>query len=195
MKSSLSHLFPQFFGGPCSRRMFLQASLVGIASFLWKPAFASLTTGDIPEGRLSLYNIHTRESLNITYRDSSGNYVSEALNELDRFFRCHYTGQVTKMDISTIESLNLVEKILGGNREVHVISGFRSPEYNNLLISEGRGVAKNSMHLQGKAIDFAIPQVTLLKVRDVALSLRRGGVGYYPKSDFVHIDSGRLRYW
>ncbi len=195
MKFSLTQLFPRFFRGPCSRRVLLQTSLVGMVSFLCKPAFASLTAGDIPEGRLSLYNIHTKESLNITYRNSSGKYVPEALNELDRFFRCHYTGQVKEMDIVTIESLNLVGKILGGNREIHVISGFRSPEYNNLLISEGRGVAKHSMHLLGKAIDFAIPQVALLKVRDVALSLGRGGVGYYPKSDFVHIDSGRVRYW
>ena len=99
------------------------------------------------------------------------------------------------MDKRVIEFINTVDKQLGGGNEIHIISGFRSPEYNNLLIREGRNVVKNSLHLQGKAIDIHFPQIPLNKVRQAALKLRYGGVGYYPKSGFVHLDSGRFRFW
>ncbi|HZR45724.1 MAG TPA: DUF882 domain-containing protein, partial [Candidatus Manganitrophaceae bacterium] len=79
--------------------------------------------------------------------------------------------------------------------EIHVISGYRSPEYNALLIREGRGAAKKSLHLQGKAIDIRIPAVGLDILRKTALSLEYGGVGYYPQSGFVHLDSGAVRFW
>lgn len=84
---------------------------------------------------------------------------------------------------------------MGGGNEIHVISDFRSPEYNNLLINEGRKVVKNSLHLQGKAIDIHFPHIPLNDVRQAALKLRFGGAGYYPESGFVHLDSGRFRLW
>lgn len=84
---------------------------------------------------------------------------------------------------------------MGADNELHIISGFRSPEYNQLLIRKGRGVIRHSLHLEGKAIDFRIPGVDLGTVRRVALSLERGGVGYYPRSGFVHLDSGAFRFW
>jgi uncharacterized protein YcbK (DUF882 family) len=195
MKYAFQNSFSKLLRKSCSRRFFIKASVAGVLSLFCNPVFASPIPSGVPEGRLSLINAHTEERLNITYRDSLGNYILESLNNLDHFFRCHYTGQVKEMDIATIESLNLIDKMSGGNRNIHIISGYRSPEYNNLLRREGKGAVKNSLHLQGKAIDFSIPGVSLHKIRDIALSLGRGGVGYYPESDFVHIDSGKLRRW
>jgi uncharacterized protein YcbK (DUF882 family) len=102
---------------------------------------------------------------------------------------------MTDMDKDMIEFVNLVDKRFGSNNEILVISGYRSPEYNQLLINEGRNVVKNSLHLAGKAMDIRISGMDLCKLRDEALSLRLGGVGYYKQSNFVHLDSGRFRTW
>lgn len=179
-----------------NRRAFLKTSLLGVSMLLCKPALSKGIDDDISyEGKLSLYNIHTDERLNITYRNTSGEYDTEALNALNRILRCHYTGQVADMDIRVIEFLNLVDKKLGGNKEIHIISGFRSYEYNQMLIERGRSVVRNSLHLMGKAIDINIPHVDLALLRRTALSLRYGGVGYYRSPNFVHLDSGRFRAW
>src|SRR5208337_2348304 len=103
-----------------------------------RPAFAALFLAELPEGRLSLYNVHTNEKLGVTYRDSTGVYDEGALKEMDHFLRCHYTGESIKMDIAAIEFLILVGKKLAGNREIRIISGYRSPEYNRVLRVEGR---------------------------------------------------------
>lgn len=188
-----------------SRRSFLKSSLLGAAAMLLRPAFSHggrATTGsgelnpqELPEGRLALYNIHTREKIAVTYRKVSGEYDSKALKALNWILRCHYTNLVANIDIAVLEILNLVDKITGGNEMIHVISGFRSQAYNQLLASEGHNVAKHSLHMLGKAIDIRIPTVDLLSIRETALNLHLGGVGYYPKSEFVHLDSGRFRFW
>ena len=160
-----------------------------------KPVFPKdLPARKVLPGMLSLYNIHTDERLEVTYRNASGEYDQQALTALNWVLRCHYTGQVADMDVNVIEFLNLVDKQLGGNNDIHVISGFRSHEYNKLLIENGRHVARNSLHIQGKAIDISIPKVDLALLRNTALNLKYGGVGYYP-GDFVHLDSGRFRTW
>lgn len=179
-----------------SRRSFLKACFGGVCLLYGQPALARrLESEDMRQGALALYNVHTRESLKIEYRDPSGNYDPEALNSLNQFFRCHYTQRVQEMDRYTIEFLNTIDKQLGGGHEIHIISGYRSPEYNNLLIREGRGVAKSSLHLVGKAIDWYIPGISLERLRETAKSLAFGGIGYYPRSGFIHIDSGRFRTW
>ncbi|MBI1821909.1 MAG: DUF882 domain-containing protein [Nitrospirae bacterium] len=163
--------------------------------FGW-PVFAETKGfGELPEGNLSLYNTHTNEKLDVTYRDSSGNYSETALQEMNYFLRCHYTQKEIEMDIRVIEFLNLVHKKVGGNYEIQVISGYRSSEYNTLLRREGWGAAKHSLHLSGKAIDFRIPQVGIDKLRETAMNLEYGGVGYYPKAGFIHLDSGGVRFW
>ena len=193
-------MFSQFW----SRRTFLKASLAGafalfggraFAKELIMPALPARGGPGRPEGKLSLYNVHTDERLKVTYRDPWGAYDPWALSDLNYILRCHYTREVKEMDIDVIEFLNAVDKGLGGGNEIHIISGYRSPEYNDLLRREGRGVVKNSMHLSGKAIDISIPRVDLDALRKTAVSLGYGGVGYYPKSGFVHIDSGRFRTW
>jgi uncharacterized protein YcbK (DUF882 family) len=146
-------------------------------------------------GRLALYNIHTREAVEVTFRDAAGRYDEQALAVIDRMLRCHHTGRVVPIDRATLEILADVRERVGGDGEVHVISGFRSPEYNAWLLRRGHAVARQSLHLVGKAIDVRLPGVALAHVRQAALALGRGGVGYYPQSDFVHLDSGRVRAW
>lgn len=178
----------------CNRRLFLKASLAGFATLLCSPAH-SWGRDKLPEGKLNFFNIHTGEKLSVTYRDASGRYDSGALKAIDWILRCHYSGQAVRIDTDTIEFVNLTDKKLGGCNEIHIISGYRSPAYNELLLSEGRHVARHSLHMEGKAIDIRIPRIDLMKIRDTALALRLGGVGYYRDSDFVHLDSGRFRTW
>lgn len=181
----------------CNRRSFLKAGLactmllLGGQEALGRVSFPNT----LPEGRLSLFNTHNRERLTITYRNMAGEYDPEAIKALNWILRCPYTNQATSMDIRTIEYLNTVDKELGGDHEIHIISGFRSPAYNSMLRGKGRGVARHSLHLQGKALDIQVPGVGLDKLRRTALNLRYGGVGYYPGAGFVHIDSGNFRTW
>lgn len=180
-----------------SRRKLLKTAIAGAFGLCARQAFPDdrRPAGDLPEGRLSLFNIHTAEKLEVTYRDRKGRYDPEALDAMDRLLRCHTTQEVARIDIRVIEYLNTVDKSLGGENQVHVISGFRSRAYNDLLLREGRGVVPHSLHLAGKAVDFRIPGVGLKTVRQTALDLKSGGVGFYPASGFVHIDSGRARCW
>lgn len=179
-----------------TRRSFLKASLASAFLLVGKPAWAQdLIVPPVPEGRLALYNTHTSERLDVTYRDSSGQYDPDALNALNHLLRCHYTNRATEMDVRVIEFVNAVDKQLGGDNEIHVISGFRSPEYNRLLVRKRRGVARHSLHLAGKAIDFRIPGVSPNLIKKTALDLKYGGVGYYPRRRFVHLDSGTFRHW
>jgi uncharacterized protein YcbK (DUF882 family) len=180
-----------------SRRTLLKTAFAGALGLCARQAFPDdrRTAGGLPEGRLSLYNIHTAEKLEVAYRDSRGCYDPDALDAMDRLLRCHYTQEVTRIDIQVIEYLNAVDKSLGGENRIHVISGFRSRAYNDLLLREGRSVAPQSLHLAGKAVDFRIPGVGLKTVRQTALDLKSGGVGFYPASGFVHIDCGRTRSW
>lgn len=180
-----------------SRRAFLRTALGGVlilgggTNALAKKMYS----GPLPEGTLSLYNTHNSERLTINFRKEDGNYDLDALNALNHLLRCHFTNEQTTMDVNTIEYLNLLDKQLGGGNDIHIISGYRSPSYNSLLRHEGRHVAKNSLHLVGKAIDISIPGIPLERVRHAALSLRMGGVGYYPGAGFLHIDSGTFRTW
>jgi uncharacterized protein YcbK (DUF882 family) len=181
---------------PWTRRSFLKASLASVFLLVGRPAWAQdLMVPSVPEGRLALYNTHTSERLDVTYRDSSGQYDLDALSALDYFLRCPYTNRATKMDVRVIEFLNAVDGQLGGDNEIHIISGFRSSEYNRLLRQKGRRVARHSLHLSGKAIDFRIPGISPNVIKKTALDLRYGGVGYYPRRGFVHLDSGTFRHW
>lgn len=183
-----------------SRRGFLKALAAGalwhtITSFgssfgssFGRTAFASAP----PERSLSLYNIHTGERLSVAYF-VNGSYDPAAVQSIDYLLRCHYTDEVKAIDVRTLDILAEVVRRSGKNGEVRIISGYRSPAYNDHLLSIGRGVSRNSLHLQGVAIDFALPGASTRDLFAIARSLGSGGVGYYP--DFVHIDTGRVRYW
>jgi uncharacterized protein YcbK (DUF882 family) len=179
-----------------SRRNFLRATLAAaLVLFGGTPTFASVPeTERHPEGRLNFYNTHSRERLTVNFRTPKGEYDPEALSAINRILRCP-SGEVAEMDVRVIEYLNLVDKELGGEHEIHVISGYRSPTYNSHLRQKGGHVARNSFHMKARAIDVAIPSVGLDKLRRTALNLRLGGVGYYPGAGFVHLDSGPFRTW
>lgn len=149
----------------------------------------------LPEGRLTLLNVWTDERLDVTYRNEAGEYDLEALDDVNHILRCHATGEVSAIDVRVLEHVNLVQKRLGGDREIHIISGYRSPEYNAQLVRAGRRAAKNSLHMQGQAIDIQIPGIHPKVIRQAALELGYGGIGYYPRSKFVHLDSGAFRSW
>jgi uncharacterized protein YcbK (DUF882 family) len=141
---------------------------------------------------LDLYNIHTGERLDVKYY-SSGTYDHDALKEINYLMRCHYTNEVKPIDPKVIDLLCKIKNSIGNDREVLIISGYRSHAYNEHLRRIGRGVACHSLHLQGRAIDFRIPHIDNRKLTILAKSFHAGGVGSYP--DFVHIDDGRVRYW
>ncbi|HEY7746542.1 MAG TPA: DUF882 domain-containing protein [Desulfuromonadales bacterium] len=183
--------------GQWCRRSFLKASLLaGFTLFSGQTVWArELLDKGLPLGKLSLLNIHSDERLVVTYRDRSGEYDLRALDELNWLLRCHHTNEVHPIDVRTLEYLNLVDQRFGGSNEIHVISAYRSPAYNELLRQKGRQVAEKSLHLQGRAIDIRIPRVKLAKLHSAARELQLGGVGYYPGNDFVHLDSGAFRMW
>ncbi len=179
-----------------TRRGFLKASFAGmmlLGSRLLLPDSASSYSR--PEGELRLYNVNTKERLTVKYRNRSGHYDQGALNDLNYFLRCPHSNQICEMDIQVIEDLNQIEKLVGKGHEIRIYSAYRSPSYNELLVRLGRGAAPKSLHTTGQAIDFSISGVRLSRVRRAAFKLKRGGVGYYRRQGFIHLDSGPIRYW
>lgn len=148
----------------------------------------------VDERKLSFYHTHTNKSLEITYA-VGGEFIESALVEVNDFLADFRTGGETVMDPDLLNILYDVRTSLGSDGTFEVISAYRSPETNEMLRSKSSGVAKNSQHVIGKAIDVRLRGVTTAELRDAALELRRGGVGYYQKSDFVHMDTGRVRRW
>lgn len=179
-----------------NRRGLSRTATAGMALAVVRLALPSAAwASQLPDGRVSLYNLHTDERLSVTYRDQAGAYDQEALNALNHFLRCHHTNEITSMDVQLIEFINLVQRRIGGRRELHIVSGYRSPEYNEQLIRMGTRAARHSYHVSGQAVDVQIPGVPLRTLREAALRLGCGGVGYYPRGKFVHLDSGPFRHW
>ena len=148
----------------------------------------------VDERSLSFYHTHTQKNLEVTYA-VGGEYVESALDEINDFLGDFRTGDAVEIDPVLLDIIYDVRASLGSNDTYEVISAYRSPKTNQMLRDAGRGVAKKSQHLLGKAIDVRLRNVASSELRDAALSMRRGGVGYYEKSDFVHIDTGRVRRW
>ena len=146
---------------------------------------------------LSFVHTHTREKLAIEYC-CDGKYQPQALAKLNHLLRDFRTNQMKPIDPKLFDLLHEISTELDTDAPFHIISGFRSPVTNSMLKQRGgahTGVATNSLHMVGKAIDIRLPDVKLKNLREAAASLKRGGVGYYPSSDFVHVDTGRVRYW
>jgi len=144
--------------------------------------------------QLKFLNTHTGERVQATYWDGRA-YRPQALREIDRVLRDHRNGEVAAIDRRLLDLLVVLHQQLGSTAAYHVISGYRSPATNAMLAARSRGVAKRSLHVDGMAIDVRLPDRTLADLRSAALALKAGGVGYYPRSDFVHIDVGRPRSW
>jgi len=148
-----------------------------------------------PEDRkICIYNLHTKEHQETIYW-RNGKYIGSALKELDFMFRDHYNGSVKKIDRRLLDFLFEIQKKLGSNEPFHLISGYRSKRTNARLRRSNKGVARKSLHIFGKAADIRLPEVGIKKLRRAAYELQAGGVGYYPSSNFVHIDVGRIRFW
>ena len=178
-----------------SRRTFLISGLAAaVACFSPHKAFASVVKAFPPEKALAFYNTHTGETLKSVYWEQ-GTYVPQALAEINHILRDHRTGEVKEIEPALLDLLCALHQKLGSAAPFSIISGYRSPETNSHLSSKSNGVVKNSMHLLGKAIDIRLPGHELKTLQRAAVDLRRGGVGYYPSSDFVHVDVGRVRYW
>ncbi|MFM9888293.1 MAG: YcbK family protein [Burkholderiales bacterium] len=143
---------------------------------------------------LALEHLHTRERIAIVYATGQ-DYLRSALASLNRFLRDHYTGELTNIDSALFDQLYELRRVLGVHAPFQVISGYRSPATNAVLQQRGGGVAQDSLHMQGRAVDVRLPGVALIDLRDAAKSLRAGGVGFYPRSNFVHLDTGRIRSW
>ncbi|MTH46767.1 YcbK family protein [Intestinirhabdus alba] len=169
----------------------LGGAALGVA-ILPSPAFATLST---PRPRiLALNNLNTGESIKAEFFDGRG-YIQEELARLDHFFRDYRSNKVRSIDPGLFDQLYRLQGLLGSRSPVQLISGYRSLDTNNELRAHRRGVAKKSYHTRGQAMDFHIEGVSLSNVRKAALSMRAGGVGYYPRSNFVHIDTGPVRHW
>lgn len=193
-----------FFKQRPSRRQFLRlglrhgATLSAVAAAA--PALAR--TAAVPAGGmrgavrgLAMSHLHTGERIEIVYAHGEA-YVPGALDRLNRFLRDHYSGRVGRIDPGVHELLYAVRAALGTDRPFEVISGYRAAATNaQLKATRGGGVAKHSLHMEGRAIDVRLSGVPLAELRDAALALQRGGVGYYARSDFVHLDTGRVRRW
>jgi len=143
---------------------------------------------------LALHNLHTGESINTAYW-ADGRYIPDAMRHISWLLRDFRTDQVHPIDPQLLDVVARLCGRLGARTPVHVISGYRSAQTNAMLAATTDGVAQNSLHMEGKAIDIRVPGHRLNHVRAAAVSLRAGGVGYYPHSDFVHIDTGRVRTW
>ena len=152
------------------------------------------TVSKTDERQLSFYHTHTSESLTVTYyRD--GEYVPSALADLNHFLRDFRTDDAVNMDPAVFDILYDIQIASGSVGTYQIISAYRSPATNEMLRGNSNGVARNSQHLLGRAIDVRLTDLDTAELRDVAPSLQRGGVGYYRKSDFVHVDTGRVRQW
>ena len=145
--------------------------------------------------RLRLFHLHTGEHIDVVYRIGD-RYLPDAVARLDRFLRDHRTGDVKDYDVKEFDLLHdLVAKLRHPDGEIDIVCGYRTPWSNNFLREHSHGVALHSQHVEAKAIDIRIPGVPTAQVRDAALAMGRGGVGYYKSSDFVHVDVGPVRRW
>ncbi len=174
-----------------SRRGLLKTVLGGAFVSLMLPLRRA---GAVDARRLKFFHTHTGKRLDVVYK-RNGEYVPEALSDINAFLSDFRTGASTEMDLHLLDLIHDLREALGSEGTYEVISAYRSPETNEILRGRSNGVAKNSLHLQGKAIDVRLTDVELMKLRDTAIAMQRGGVGYYASSNFVHIDTGRVRRW
>jgi len=175
-----------------SRRGFLGTCVGVSAGLILPPAFAK----SIPEQdrTLSLFNTHTGEKVTATYW-AEGQYIKDEIKAIEWLLRDHRAGKAHAMDPRLFEMMHAIQCRVDCGRPFHIISGFRSDKTNAMLRGKSSGVARKSYHMQGRAIDIRLPRYDVAKLKKAALSLKAGGVGYYPRSNFVHVDTGRVRSW
>ncbi len=178
-----------------TRRQFLKLGVqASLSVMIPLPLSAAINPESSPDRKLAFYNTHTKEALEVSYF-KNGKYDQTALDRINFILRDHRTGEVRPIDRNLLNLLTLVASRTNSMDPFHVISGYRSPATNAMLRKISTGVSKKSLHLTGKAIDIRLPQYNTLALRDLCVGLKCGGVGYYSKSNFVHLDMGRVRTW
>ena len=175
------------------RRRFLLGVTGALAGTLLLPSTEVLAK-TMERRILSFEHTHTDETLDVIYYRKGG-YSPWALRQVNQHLRDHRTGELHRIDHNLLEMLFMISTLTGTQEPFQVISGYRSPKTNAMLSKKSHGVAKRSLHMQGRAIDVRLTDVNLAKLRDSALGLKQGGVGYYRRSNFVHLDTGRVRRW
>lgn len=183
--------------GSISRRRFLHLSagtLMAGASLTPEWAWARRQKPEAIEKKLNLYNYHTGERVKAVYW-AKGDYVSETIHDINHVLRDRRTDEEIDMDPKLLDLLFDIAQKVDAREPFFIVSAYRSPKTNARLRQRRKGVAKNSQHMYGKAADFYIPGRKLSSIRRAALSLRSGGVGYYPRSHFIHVDTGPVRSW
>lgn len=166
--------------------------IFSISFFLAQPVSQSMRFVD-GDGYLTLYNTHSGEKIDVQYRKSNGSYYNrEVLKDIEHILRCRLTNETHEIPIELLELVDQIQDHFGG-KEIKIISGYRNPKLNASLRKKGGRVASRSLHMLGLAMDIRIPGVSSREIQKYAISLKRGGVGYY--SHFVHVDIGRVRQW
>ena len=173
------------------RRTFL---LGGLAALAAGPRILQAKINNDPT-HLSLFHTHTSESLDLLYPDET-QLTRDSLNRLNHFLRDFRTEQSAAIDPKLVETLCELKRRAGNPDGVfEIISAYRSPQTNAKLRKKSRGVARKSFHMLGKAVDIRLRGTRTSELRDIAIAMKRGGVGYYSRSDFIHLDTGRVRHW
>jgi uncharacterized protein YcbK (DUF882 family) len=175
------------------RRTVLRLAAVA-AGLPWARRLSAQDATETEPRSLAFRNLHTSETVDVVYR-ADGQLDREALREIDWVLRDFRTGEARQVDRRLLDLLWRLRSALDTTEPYEVISGYRSPATNAMLRREGRGVSRGSLHMQARAIDVRVPDRPLTALRDAALALRLGGVGYYAASNFVHVDVGRVRFW
>lgn len=175
-----------------SRRNFFRFGISSAALLFAYPAYPKVFTAR--ERKLGFYNTHTGESASTTYW-ANGKYVTDGLHDLNHVLRDHRSGDVHPIDTDLLDLLYVLQSRIGSHKPFQIISGYRSPHTNAMLRLNSSGVAKHSYHMQGMAIDLRLQDCALDRLHRAALALHGGGVGYYPGSDFIHVDVGPVRSW
>jgi uncharacterized protein YcbK (DUF882 family) len=178
-----------------TRRTFVKlGTTAALAGMLPRAVFGLSENLSLEEKSLALYNTHTGEKLKTVYW-AEGNYVNDSLRDINYVLRDPRNNEVHDIDPRLLDLLFAIGEEIDATQPFHVISGYRSAKSNAFLRARSTGVAEHSLHLVGKAIDIRCPGRPLRTLQKAALVLKGGGVGYYPKSDFIHVDIGRVRYW
>jgi uncharacterized protein YcbK (DUF882 family) len=177
------------------RRFFIKIlAQTALCSVLPVSAFAAIERLSAPKRSLCMYNIHTDQELDVRYY-AHGRYQPDALKKIDYLLRDYRTGEIKPIRKELLNLMYSISRTLDRPVQFDIISGYRSPETNAMLRRRSKNVAKNSLHIKGEAVDIRIPGYSTRWLRNVCMKLKAGGVGYYPESDFVHVDIGPVRYW
>jgi uncharacterized protein YcbK (DUF882 family) len=191
---TISHPKHQAPSAGLSRRAFLTRAGMAAVGALLLPSADAFAKIFSRERKLSFHNLNTGEELMLVCCPQQY-YDRRTLNRFNYFLRDHRTDQVHMMDPALLDLLYAVSAFTGSRGTFQVISGYRSPETNRMLRKISHGVAEHSMHMEGKAIDIRMSDISTRTIQKAALALQQGGVGYYRRSDFVHLDTGRVRSW